>query len=267
MTSTVEVKGSGNTAVAVRTWPAPADPKGTVIIVHGVGDHSGRYEHVGAELTGAGYRVVSFDLPGHGASGGPRAHVKTDDQLLDAVDDSLAEVSAGGRVVLYGHSLGGQIALSYVFDGRPLPDLLVLSAPALDAFYPQWQRRLVTAVAKVLPNVAIPNQLEGVQLSRDPKVGEAYFADPLVVHRATLAFGAAWLGSIRHLQAGLRPPPVPTYVFHGGADTIVPARFSAPLGELEGVTRRLWPALRHETHNEPEWRDVIGEVVAWLDST
>ena len=109
MSSTLEVQGTGDAALAVRTWPAPAEPKADVLIVHGLAEHSGRFEHVGEFLTDAGYRVTGLDLPGFGRSGGRRAHVTSMDDFLDAVEHVLSDLRAEVPVVLYGHSMGGLI--------------------------------------------------------------------------------------------------------------------------------------------------------------
>lgn len=269
MTSTVEIRGTGDAALAVRNWPEPEDPKATVVLVHGIAEHSGRYEHVGGFLSDAGYRVVALDLPGCGRSGGRRSHMRSISEFHDAVETLVVEARGHGQpVVLYGHSLGGLTSLTYVLDGsRSQPDLLVLSAPAIDAEVPLWQRRAAPLLARVAPTFELPNPVEGDALCSDPSVAEAYFTDPHVYTSATVAFGAASFDAMTRAKANLDSLTIPTYVFHGGQDPLVPPQVSAPLGELDVVTRRLWPGLRHETHNEPQWEEVLGELVTWLDAS
>lgn len=265
MTSTLELRGDGDACIAVRHWPEPESPKATVLIVHGLAEHSGRFEHVGSFLTAHGYRVRALDLPGCGHSGGLRSHMESMDEFHDAVEPLVAEARGDGPVVLYGHSNGGLTALTYVLKGRQAPDLLVLSAPALDADLPKLQRKVAPLLKRLVPTLALASPVTGGQLSRDPAVGEAYFSDPYVHTKATVSYATASFDAMAYATAHLTDLAVPTYVFHGGQDELVPPQFSAPLGDLPSVTRRLWPALRHETHNEPEWEDVVGEVVSWLD--
>ncbi len=106
--------------------------------------------------------------------------------------------------------------------------------------------------------------LKGEQLSRDPTVGEAYFADPLVYLKATTRFGAGLLAAMPRATAAVDRIRVPTLVIHGGDDSIVPVWASVPLAGVAGVERRVWPGLRHEMHNEPERAEILGFVAAWL---
>lgn len=266
MNSVLDVRGAGEDALAVRSWEQTGEPKAVIVLVHGIGEHSGRYERVGRWLSKAGYRVIAPDLPGFGRSGGRRAYVESFDDYLDVVERLLGEArDLGVPVVLYGHSMGGLISLDYALSGRPAPDLLVLSAPAADAVVPGWQKRAAPFLSRVAPTVSLPNPIDGEQLSRDPAVGEAYFADPLVHTSATASLGAALFGAMDRARADLQELSIPTYLLQGGTDPIVLPEFTAPIGEVDCVTRRLWPELRHECHNEPEGEAVIGEVIDWLD--
>lgn len=245
----------------VREWEA-SDPWAAMLIVHGLGEHSGRYEAVGAQLSEAGISVRSFDLPGFGASGGRRGFVEDFDHFIEAVADELLEVeSQSVPSVLLGHSLGGLIAFRYATTHDLLPDYLVLSAPALDASVPAWQRVAAPLLARLAPGLSLPNAIEASQLSRDPAVGEAYFADPLVHTKSTTRLGAEAFAAMEAAAASA-PPSMPTLVIHGGADTLVPARFSAHLADA--VHRKLYPQLRHELFNEPEGPQVVDDVIDWL---
>lgn len=260
------------TDLQTRHWaadPAAGPPWATVLIVHGLGEHSGRYEHVGDHLAELGIDTWSYDQRGFGASSGRRAYVDTWSQVHDDLAAMVASVraaAAGRPVVLYGHSLGGLIAIGYVLTDRPKPDLLVLSAPALDSTQPRWKRVLAPVLARVAPTLKIPNGLEGDQLSRDPAVGERYFADPSNVFNSTTRFGAAVFREQARVAAGLGRLGLPTFVIQGEADTIVPAWATAVLEGRTSVTRRTYPAIRHELHNEPDGLRIVDDVVAWIRS-
>jgi acylglycerol lipase len=249
----------------VRTWPAVGEPWASVLIVHGIGEHSGRYERTGRLMAQAGLDVESFDLRGHGLSGGRRVYVNRWDDYLDDLEVRISTFRRPGLpFVLFGHSMGALIALTYACSDRPAPDLLVLSAPPLQAVVPVWQRVLAPILGRVAPTVVIANPITGDQLARDPAVGIAYFADPLVQPRSTARLGAQLFGAMKRARAGMERLRIPTLVIHGGADALVPTAGSEPLAALPGVERRVLPDLRHETLNEPEGPEVVAGIVAWL---
>jgi len=260
--------------VELRTyqWPAVGAPRAHLLLVHGIAEHAGRYGHVGTQLANAGIATHAYDQRGFGRSGGHRAYVDRWSQFHDDVEDRLAEVrsAAGGLpVVLYGHSMGGLIALGYALADppRPLPDLLVLSAPAIDAVIPTWKRRLADILAGTMPRFAVANTFPKGGLSSDPAVETAYLADPLAVHRTTTRLGVSLFREQDRVKAVLARGgtlPVTTYVLHGADDPIVPEWASRSLEGRENVTRRVYEGLHHETHNEPSGASVIDDTIAWI---
>jgi len=262
------VAARDGTSLLVRHWPvAGGEPWATMLLVHGLAEHSGRYEHVGAQLAGAGIDTHAFDQRGFGASGGPRASVDRWSQLHDDLEERIAAArsAAPGRpLVLFGHSLGGLIALGYVLDGRARPDLLVLSAPAIGATVPLWQRLLVGSLRRVAPGLLLSNRLDTDVLSSDPEVRASYVADPLNQHKSTVRFAHAAFGEQRRVAAALDRLALPTLVVHGADDRLVPTHTSAALEGRPGVTRRVYPNTRHELHNDPVARQEIDDIVAWV---
>ena len=252
-------------------WPAAGERRAHLLLVHGIAEHAGRHAHVASRFAEAGIETHAYDLRGFGASAGRRAYIDHWSQYHDDLEDRLAAIrafAAGLPVVLYGHSMGGLIALGYVLaePPRPEPDLLVLSAPAIAARVPGWKRVLADVLGRLTPRVEIPNDLPPGGLSRDGSIEIAYRSDPLNTHRTTARLGmelfheqarvAARLASIGAL-------PVPTYVLHGSDDPIVPMSSSASLEGRPNVTRRVYPGLRHEMHNEAEAPSVIGDTTRW----
>lgn len=255
--------------LATREWLPAGKPRAGVLIVHGLAEHSGRYQHVADILTERGFAVHAFDQRGHGESGGDRIHVEAWDVLLDDVEDRMSamafEVSA--PAVIYGHSVGGLIALDYCLTrSEVLPELLVLSAPAVSANVAKWKQLLAPILAAVTPKATLPLDLEGTQLSRDPAVGEAYFNDPLVETKATAKFGAEALKAQKRVGELMDSLSIRTMVIAGGNDEIVPPHSSYGLGEVLGVDRTLYPNLRHEMHNEPEGPEVVSDIADWIDA-
>ncbi len=247
-----------------RHWPAD-DPWASLLIVHGLGEHSGRYERTGGLLAEAGIDTRSFDLVGFGASGGTRAFVDRWGIYQEQVLDNLAPAfNSGLPVVLMGHSLGGLIVASYALSLHRQPDLVVLSSPALEAAVPQWKRTMAPLMGKVLPKLALPNGYKGEQLSSDPAVGRDYFADPLVYTKNTAQLGSLILENIAKIGRSHDAYQARTLITHGADDTIVPPDASALLGERPSVDRKVYVGLRHETMNEPEGPEVVADIIAWI---
>ncbi len=257
--------GADGTPLYLRHWMPAGEPWATVLVVHGIGEHSGRYRRTGRILAEAGLDVYAFDLRGHGLSGGRRVYVRSWDDYLDDLEIRLAAVREPGRpLVLFGHSMGALICLTYACSNRPAPDLLVLSAPPLEAGVPRWQRVLAPILGRVAPTLVLANPIAGEQLSHAPAVGEAYFADPLVQPRSTVRLGGELFKAMKAGRRGLAGLHVPALVIHGGADTLVPTAASEPLAAIPGVERRVLPGLRHETLNEPEGPQVVAGIVEWI---
>jgi acylglycerol lipase len=268
----VVVRARDGLDLRLHRWPAVGARRAHLLLVHGVAEHAGRYPHVGSRFARAGIATDAFDLRGFGGSGGQRAYVDRWSQYHDDVEDRLAELRSeahGLPVVLYGHSMGGLIALGYVLADPPRlrPDLLVLSAPAIDAIVPAWKRRLADVLAVTLPRFAVANTFPKGALSSDPSVETAYLADPLAVHRTTARLGVAVFreqGRVKSVLARGGPLPVTTYVLHGASDPLVPERASRSLEGRANVTRRVYQGLRHETHNEPNGAAVMDDTIAWI---
>lgn len=251
----------------VRHWaPAATPARATMVLVHGIGEHSGRYEHVGATFAAAGVDVVSYDQRGFGLSEGRRAYVDSFDDFVGDLESFVVRQRALELpVILMGHSLGGLVATTYLLSDRPQPDLAVLSSPALAAELPAWQRTLAPAVGTILPGLRLPADFDGSVLSRDEQVQRAYETDPLRESSSTARLGRETLRAMGAANDSLARLQVPTYVFHGSDDTLVPPSASEPLAALPNVTRRVWDGLRHECMNEPERDEVLAAIVAWLD--
>ena len=267
-------------ALHLREWPATTDTVfGTVLIVHGLGEHIGRYGHVAQALNRAGWRVAGHDQRGHGASEGGRGVLAKDDSLLRDLARVIDAVRSArpGPLALLGHSLGGLVAARFVagaIDTTPDErewsrgvDALVLSSPALNAGMSSAQRLLLAATAPLTPNLAVGNGLSAEWLSRDPTVVQAYRDDPLVHDRITPRLAQFIVAAGKVVQQRAPRWSVPTLLLYAGADRCVApagsAAFAAnaPAGV---VTARAWPDLFHEIFNEPEQAEVLGVLVGWL---
>ncbi|MFL6699416.1 MAG: alpha/beta hydrolase [Vitreoscilla sp.] len=264
-------------ALHLRVWPAAHSGRGVVVLVHGLGEHIDRYDHVAQRLNGLGLDVVGYDHRGHGRSPGQRGGMPADESLCADLGRVLYAARQGfaGPLVLVGHSLGGLIAGRFVAEGlQPKPaawwrpvDALVMSSPALDPGTNAVQKLLLAVVAPMLPNLAVNNGLKVDWVSRSPAVVKAYEADALVHDRIT---GRVGLFVARQGPAVIAAAPhwtTPTLLMWAGADRCVSPAGSAAFAAAarrEVVTVREWPGLFHEIFNEPEQDDVLQAMADWL---
>ena len=268
-TSTTEtLVARDGTRLLVRRWAAKGRPWATALIVHGLGEHSGRWETVACRMAAAGITPTAYDHRGHGRSEGRRAHVDRWEQLLDDAEDRLAASRVAGLpAILYGQSMGGLVCADHLLSGRPAPDLAVLSAPALGDTLNPLLRAIAPALGRVAGTVELANPFIPDQLSRDPKVGEAYAADPLTLPKTTLRLGAGVIAAADRVNrevAASATLPCPTLVIHGEDDTIIPTASTAGLGMAPGAERRTYPGVRHEPHNDPDGDAIVDATIAWL---
>ena len=251
----------------IRSWTLEK-PTATILLIHGVSEHVGRYEHVADHFASRNIEFVGYDHRGHGQSTGNRIDVGSFDQYLEDMEIMVRESRRPGvPLIVYGHSMGGLVAARYAQSARPQPDAYVLSAPALDAEIPAPLKLLAKALAPLLPKVRVPPTIKGEQLSRDPAVGEAYFSDPLVFLKPTIRFGDQLLKAIAAARASVSAIDRPTLVIHGTDDEVVPPSASAPLAASSHVERKMFPGIRHELHNEPESAEILAFVTQWIEST
>jgi alpha-beta hydrolase superfamily lysophospholipase len=278
MTQTVTTPDG--THLFVRRWPAPPGHTwGTVQIVHGLGEHIGRYAAVAEALNAAGWHVLGHDQRGHGQSGGARGAIPATDALLrDLAAVMDAQRTRSGRHVLLGHSMGGLVAARFVAEGlqaQPAAwsrevDGLVLSSPALDAGMNPMQKLLLALLGPLAPDLALGNGLKPDWISRDPAVVAAYTADPLVHDRVTPRLVRFIVDGGRTALAAAPRWTTPTLLMWAGADRCVAPRGSAAFAAAVQAARkplltaREFGAMFHEIFNEPERADVLAQLIRWL---
>jgi alpha-beta hydrolase superfamily lysophospholipase len=241
--------------VHVRQWPAPV-PARIVVLVHGYGEHIGRYAHVAQALVAQRSTVVGPDHIGHGHSGGERALVEDFEPVVDDLRAVVQETRGTLPVVMVGHSMGGLIAVRYAQRHREDLAGLVLSGPAvgLSPVFGQWLE------APKPPSEPI----DGAVLSRDPAVGAAYAADELVYHggwkRPTLQ---AFVAADEMIAGGPDFGDLPLLYLHGGDDRLVPVDLARPVIERLAGSRSEWHVIdgaRHEIFNELDQEHTIEQV-------
>lgn len=256
-----------------RGWVPEGKPKAAIMLVHGLGEHVGRYDHVAAALTEKGYALLGSDLRGHGKSGGPRGHTPSYEALLDDIADFSRQTNEhypGLPIYLYGHSLGGNLVLNYVLRRKPdLKGVIATDAWLKMAYEPAaYQLALARLMIGIFPGFSQPNNLNTDNLCRDPIVVQKYDTDQLVHDRisAGLFFGI-YKNGLWNLEHAAEFP-LPLLLMHGSADKIISAQACKEFAARANgkVTFKLWDGLYHEIHNEPEQQQVFAYMIDWLDS-
>jgi alpha-beta hydrolase superfamily lysophospholipase len=262
------VAARDGTPLLTRWWPTAGDPWGTILVVHGLGEHSGRHDATGGRFAAAGLVSTSYDHRGFGASGGRRGYVDEWDDLLDDVEDRLdAGRTDGLPAAIYAQSLGGLIVADYLLSDRPRPDVAVLSAPALGGGNAAI-RTLASVLSRVRPTFAIANPWDAQKIARDPQPPIVADADPLGVSHTTARLGHDLFEAMDRVHARLVEDggfPLPTLVVHGGDDRLVPTASTAFLEQFPTTERRVYPGVRHEPHHDPlDGERIVDEMIDWL---
>jgi acylglycerol lipase len=263
------------TTFFIQGWEPDREPKAFIALVHGLGEHTTRYAHVGKAMTDAGYAMVGFDLRGHGKSGGARGHASSLDAYMQDIREFLrlmAERYPHIPHFLYGHSLGGLLALAYGIQyGMELTGVIVTGAALRSSLQEQKAKvALAKVLGTIMPTVAVPSGLDPSTISRDLQIVEAYKNDPLVHYSASLGFGKAALNAIELCFARAEEFPVPLLMIHGKRDKLTYPSGTEDFAKLVSaagghVTLKLWEDLYHEVHNEPEKAEVFKFMIEWLD--
>ncbi len=250
----------------------PPDPRATVAVLHGGGDHSGRYPALTAGLVRAGFEVALLDFRGHGQSDGRRWHVDTFDDYLADLDAFLARLCLdgyAGKLFLAGHSMGSLIAARWGLEHWREPAGFVLSSPYLGLAVPPPRLKLWSArlAGRVVPWLPVATGLTSAALTSDPEMQAWTDHDPLYGRKTT----PRWFEEAARAQAEVRARAAefkaPLLVLAAGADTVADTQASRRF--VEAVRSRdkeflLYPGLRHELFNEQERHRPVADAVAWL---
>jgi len=268
----VSLSTPGGETLALRRLPAPGRARAVVVVVHGLGEHAGRYHGLAECLHEWGFAVWAHDHYGHGESSGPRGGLPSELRLVDdlalVVDDARRE-NPGLPVVLLGHSLGGLVVASLIARGVRHVNAAVLSSPGLDPGLNGFQKLLLAVLPRIAPDLRVGNGLDDNYLSHDPAVVQAYRDDPLTHDRigGRLARFLAYEGEA--VQQRAANWPVPTLLLYAGDDRLVRpaasrafAASAAPSGKVEA---QCFDTLYHEIFNELEADPVFEALQRWLN--
>jgi alpha-beta hydrolase superfamily lysophospholipase len=257
------LKTANGTQIFTQTW-TPVQVRGVAILCHGLGEHSGRYEHVAAHFNSFGIALLGYDHTGHGRSGGNRGHVPAYAQLMEELDlvFDLAHTSFPGLpIFLYGHSWGGNISLNYLIRQQPPVQAAIITGPwlLLPQSPPALQVFFGKLVKGIFPGFAQNTGLAANLVSRDPKEVEKYQKDPLVHGKISAATFFDTRDAAAFALERASEVKVPTLLMHGGKDGITDPegsrRFAAQ--NPSHVTLKIWDGYYHELHNDIGKEEVL----------
>jgi len=257
-----------------QAWTPDGEVKAVLALVHGIGEHSGRYESVAMVLNREGYALIGMDLRGHGKSGGRRGHFSFD-QAMNDIDLLIAQAQTafpGKPIFLYGNSLGGLLVLDYAMQ-RPVTALkgIIATSPALGtaSAVPVWKITLARMMKSINPSMTMDNGLDLSALSHNPAVIAGYKNDPLVHPLISARLGwdllqtGPWL-----VEHAAEFPAIPLLLMQGNADRIVDPEATRKFAQkiIKGdITFQLWEGSYHELHNEPNRDEVFNVLLHWLE--
>lgn len=266
--------GAGGLELYRQEWLPDSEPSAVVVLVHGVGEHSGRYMNVVGPLVASGHAVYGYDHRGHGRSEGRRVHIDDWSEYREDLGtflDLVARDTSGLPVVVYGHSMGSLVVLDYLLQSQDGLTGAIISGVALEPA--GVSKPYLIALAKMLsgvtPTLAVSLGIEPESLTRDPEALAAYHADELIAPKATVRWGAQCLETVERIKAGMRGVELPILVVHGEED---PLNLPSGAHELYEVvpcadkTLNVYAGAHHEPHNDIGHEKVAADIAAWVSA-
>lgn len=258
----------------LRIWEPDKAVRAVMLLVHGLGEHSGRYSTDFAKFyTDAGLAILAPDLPGHGLTAGDRGHIAQTAHFLDYIDLLVKEAHRRypeKPVFIYGHSMGGLITLWYTLDRHPQVAGVIVTSPAIGVHdpVPAPKKALAKLMNRILPAFSMENGLEAAQLSHDKQVVQAYVEDPLVHSRISARLGLMMLSQGDWILEHAPENQNRMLVMIGSQEGIVSKAAVDEFCKITpNVTYKVWPDLFHEIHNEAEKQDVFSFTKKWMDES
>lgn len=255
-----------------QVWKTDIEQKAIIALVHGYGEHSGRYHHVAEMFCANGYSVIALDHRGHGQSGGQRGHTPNYELLMSDIDiflEKARDIFPDAKIILYGHSMGGGIVVNYLI--RRQPDLLgsIVTGPFFRTAEPPPAFQLF--LGKIMQNIwgAFPDKakVSPDYISRDKEVVKKYINDPLVHNNMSAKLGMSLLETGEYAIEHAAEVRVPLYILHGEDDKLTDYNGSKDFYAKAGdnVTLETFPNMYHELHNEPEKEEIFADIIAYCN--
>lgn len=262
----------GGIEIFEQYWQPDGKPKAVICLIHGLGEHSSRYQHLAEYYIKNGYLVAAYDLRGHGRSKGQRGHYPSLDSAMADIKiftEKLEKDHPDLPIFLYGHSLGGVLVLNYVLRNRNHLTGVIATSPGLvtGQKVAPWKLTLGKMLYSVMPTFTMPNGLDVQNISRDKEVVKKYISDPLVHDKITARFGLDFINAGAWVLEHAAEFPLPLLLQYGSGDHIVSSEAIRTFANLApGVTYREWDGHYHELHNEPEKEEFFNYTEQWMNN-
>ncbi|MDA3824025.1 MAG: lysophospholipase [Bacteroidales bacterium] len=255
----------------VQEWIPEKDPKSLILYVHGLGEHAGRMDHWAERFVNKQVGFIAYDQRGHGKSDGKRGHPTNVNYLLDDVKSIVALIRNDYPdipVILYGHSMGGSIAINYVISTTFTVDALIATSPWLKLATPPSPAlmKIVKPLSKIAPGICISNGLDAKDISRDEREVIKYSEDPLVHPKISIGLANSLFEAGLNALRNVYKINCPFLLMHGTGDKITSAKASEEyvMNTSDRTTLKLWDDAYHELHHEPIREDVFEFIIDWL---
>jgi alpha-beta hydrolase superfamily lysophospholipase len=253
-------------------WLPSENTKALLILVHGLGEHTGRYQHVAEKMVQAGFGLFAFELPGHGRSPGKRGHIPSYASVYEAIDQSITvvrEMAPEKPIFIYGHSLGGNLVLSYFTECQPNVNGAIVTSPGLGTGVPVPGIKMFAGrvLYHLAPSFQMDNGLDLNYLSHDPSIKEAYKKDPLVHPLISARLGMDMLDHGNSLLQQKGHFPVPLLLMQGSGEQIVDPQKTIQFANNHdrNIELKVWVDQYHELHNETNKNEVLDFMINWLN--
>ncbi|MDP6936456.1 MAG: alpha/beta hydrolase [Candidatus Marinimicrobia bacterium] len=254
-----------------QAWKTKLPTKAHVLLIHGLGDHSGRFSHLVNFLNNWGANLTAIDLQGHGKSPGKRGHFHSYNSVMDDIERTLQKLQREADslpVFLYGHSMGGNLVLNYCLRKCPQIKGVIATSPALKpAFKPPLYKTLPAKILyTILPGFTVPNGLDLTGVSREPSVIDAYKNDPFVHDRISVQLAVDLLDSGKWALENAHLLQLPALLLHGDADTLTHHDATKAFAQKsDSSTFESFTGAYHELHNDLDKEKVFDTIVEWLE--
>jgi alpha-beta hydrolase superfamily lysophospholipase len=268
------LKGSGGTCLFYQAWLPDGEPKGVLAVVHGLAEHSDRYNNLVQPLLAESYAVYAYDLRGHGRSEGRRGHVNQWQEYREdtsAILSLIRESHQGKPLFLFGHSFGTLIVLDHVVQNQEGLHGLIVSSAAIEPSGVASPAKIMMArlMSRMWPTLPVSIGDLSKSISTDPAVRQAYREDPLIFTSATVRWGNESLKIIEMLKESAEKIRLPVLFIHGGDDPLNTLEGARKFFERLGSVRKqmiVYPGSMHETLNDKDHNQAAQDIIAWMDS-
>jgi alpha-beta hydrolase superfamily lysophospholipase len=262
---------SDNKQIFVQEWLPENDANCIILYVHGLGSHSGRLDHWAERFVGQDVGFIAYDQRGHGKSDGKRGHPKKVNLMVEdlkAMVESIRIQFPDKKVILYGHSMGGAIAINYVINSAYTVDGLIVTSPWLKLANPPSPglMKILKPILRIAPGLCISNGLDPKDISQDNREVEKYIQDPLVHNKISIGlFYSTYQAGYTALR-NIYKINCPFLIMHGTGDKITSSKASEEyvMNTSERTTLKLWEGAYHELHHEPIRKDVFAFITKWM---